>query len=115
MASVTEMTSQVIAKQVIVDAEVVLIDGIKFQLFVYHPFRSLDALMHEIQPQLPATATTLQDLYDQAKLVAKLLLKTDAMFLYPPGTLALGIMYSAFAKKQMGSIVEQYVTTSLTR
>jgi cyclin H len=88
---VKEYTQQTVDKKRIQKLELVLLQGLQFQLIVYHPYRSLYAFVHDFFDADRQHET--HKLYENAKKFLKDSYKTDISFFYPPGTIALAALY----------------------
>lgn len=108
---VEQSTESKIEKKQIQKTELILLQGIKFHLVVYHPYRSLDSFLSDFfEEDRKHEGTTL--LHNARKFIAESY-KTDIPFLYPPGTIALAALYhfnpvdtSHFIEKNYASVPE---------
>ncbi len=73
--------------EVLRKTELYLLEGILFHLYVYHPFRSINALLYEFSQQ--HNNMNLETIVEASKHSVQLLYLTDAIFLCKPGQLAL--------------------------
>lgn len=89
---VSEFASIKISNSVILKTELQLLQGLRFHLVVYHPFRSLDAFAHDFQNMFKEVDGK-KFHSDAKKMLIMLNSNSDATFLYPPGTIALSAMY----------------------
>ncbi|RHY68121.1 hypothetical protein DYB30_003537 [Aphanomyces astaci] len=75
--------------------EMIVLEGVRFQLIMYHPFRSLTGFIDDLRAHSKSTRhtdvpiSTLQTLHATATAVINDLLLTDAPLLYPPAVVAL--------------------------
>lgn len=88
---VEEFTQSKIDKKEIQRTELILLQGLKFHLIVYHPYRSLYAFVHDFFEADRKHETA--QLFDNARKFIKESYKTDVSFMYPPGTIALAALF----------------------
>ena len=108
VSDASSLTTQIIFKY-----ELVLLQGLDFNLMVYHPYRSLYAYAHDLH-DVGGDA-----LYKDAQLrITEMIKSTDAIFLYSPSVVALASLYltnpevatsfiSKMFKEQESQILEQ--------
>lgn len=70
-------------------------------LIVYHPYRSLDTYMREVQIEAP--------LFEGAWRIINDSLKTDAPLLYPPYEIALAALLIAATYRDKAHTLKQYM------
>lgn len=83
--------------------ELYLLEGILFHLHIYHPFRSINALLYEFSQQ--TNTTNLENIVEASKQIVELLYLTDAIFLCKPGQLALFAVQQAAIQHNHSSLV----------
>lgn len=80
----------------IISLEVPLLEGMKFSLYVYHPYRPLNGFMSEMKAQELAAPA---DLLPAAHAFIEACLRSDAIFVFSPSVIALcALVHSARAK-----------------
>jgi cyclin H len=98
----------------ILKLELTVLEGLRFHLLVYHPFRSLYAFVHDNELKSSLKTTPVEDLYETGKQAIKKSLLTDAAFLYPPGLIALAVLYECVSADQpafLGYIQKKFAHT----
>ncbi|KAG2393961.1 hypothetical protein C9374_003725 [Naegleria lovaniensis] len=80
------LTSQFIFKN-----ELILLQGLDFNLMVYHPYRSLFAYAHDLHDMYGNDADVLYEGAQQK--ITELIKSTDTIFLYTPSVIALASLY----------------------
>jgi cyclin H len=91
LRQVEALTKSSIEKNEIRKTELILLQGLQFDLIVYHPYRSLHGIIHDFfEPDRQGEAT---ELYENAKKFIRESYKTDVSFLYAPGTIALAALF----------------------
>ncbi|KAK3199373.1 hypothetical protein Dsin_022788 [Dipteronia sinensis] len=103
--------------QMILNYEMIVYQGLEFDLIVYAPYRPLEGFIDDIEEFIQAENDQLQmlkDLHETAKLEADKIMITDAPLLFPPGQLALAALRSA---NKVHSVLdfESYLDSILSR
>lgn len=94
-AKIGDLTGLKVARDTLLATEMQLMEGIQFYFYVFHPIRSLDALFHDVQQVTKFSFPDPNSVLEEAKKVLKLVAQSDALFLYPPGTIALAALFEA--------------------
>ncbi|XP_044471947.1 cyclin-H1-1 isoform X3 [Mangifera indica] len=84
--------------QMILNYEMIVYQGLEFDLIVYAPYRPLEGFVIDMEEFCQATNGQLQmlkDLHESAKLEVDRIMLTDAPLLFPPGQLALAALRCA--------------------
>ncbi|KAF0982539.1 hypothetical protein FDP41_011469 [Naegleria fowleri] len=97
------LTSQFIFKN-----ELILLQGLDFNLMVYHPYRSLYAYAHDLHDMYGNDADTLYEGAQQK--ITDLIKSTDAIFLYIPPVIALASLYIVNADVAKNFISKKFPT-----
>jgi len=79
--------------------EMTLLEGLRFQLKIYHPYRALHGLMLDLQSSLQGSS--IDALWVAAQEELHLAMATDLPLLYPPSQLALAALLRACSKLQI--------------
>lgn len=82
--------------QVVLKNEMIVLQGLEFELIVYTPYRSMEGFIYDLEPSVqrmgPAGLQALQALRAAAGSIIDKMMLTDAPLLYPPGQLALAAL-----------------------
>lgn len=82
--------------QVVLKNEMIVLQGLEFELIVYTPYRSMEGFIYDMEPFVQrmgsAGLEALQELRAVAGRVVDNMMLTDAPLLYPPGQLALAAL-----------------------
>ncbi|KAL5783715.1 hypothetical protein ACOSP7_008744 [Xanthoceras sorbifolium] len=103
--------------QMILNYEMIVYQGLEFDLIVYAPYRPLEGFIDDMEEFIQAENGQLQmlkDLHETAKLEVDKIMLTDAPLLFPPGQLALAALRSA---NKVHSVLdfESYLGSILSR
>ncbi|KAG0574966.1 hypothetical protein KC19_VG306500 [Ceratodon purpureus] len=82
--------------QVVLKNEMIVLQGLEFELIVYTPYRSMEGFIYDLEPFVQRMGTAglqaLQGLRTAAGFIVDKMMLTDAPLLYPPGQLALAAL-----------------------
>nr|QYW07136.1 cyclin H1-1 [Dimocarpus longan] len=84
--------------QMILNYEMIVYQGLEFDLIVYAPYRPLEGFIDDLEEYIRAEngqSEMLKDLHETAKLEVDKIMLTDAPLLFPPGQLALAALCAA--------------------
>ncbi|KAJ4719415.1 Cyclin-H1-1-like protein [Melia azedarach] len=103
--------------QMILNYEMIVYQGLEFDLIVYAPYRPLEGFINDMEEFCQAKNGQLQmlkDLHETARMEVDKIMLTDAPLLFPPGQLALAALLSA---NKMHRVVDfdRYLTSILSR
>ncbi|KAG9415300.1 hypothetical protein AC1031_008743 [Aphanomyces cochlioides] len=100
----------------VITHEMIVLEGVRFQLIMYHPFRSLTGFIDDLRAFYKSRGvdipiTTLQTLHATATSCINDLLLTDAPFLYTPAFLAVTGLHLAITPDMQINVIE-YIKSS---
>uniref|UniRef100_A0A7C9DS43 [RNA-polymerase]-subunit kinase n=1 Tax=Opuntia streptacantha TaxID=393608 RepID=A0A7C9DS43_OPUST len=103
--------------QMILDNEMLVLQSLEFDLIVYTPYRSIEGFINDLQDLYYGAngqVDMLKDLHQLAILEADKAMMTDALFLHPPGQLALAMLHRANDELRILDF-ERYLRSILSR
>ncbi|CAK4666083.1 hypothetical protein LEN26_015084 [Aphanomyces euteiches] len=114
--SLVKLYEGVVKESDVITHEMIVLEGVRFQLIMYHPFRSLTGFIDDLRAFYKSRGvdipiTTLQTLHATATSCINDLLLTDAPFLYTPAFLALAGLHLAITPDMQINVIE-YVKSS---
>ncbi|KAF0695367.1 Aste57867_13801 [Aphanomyces stellatus] len=104
----------VIKETDVIAHEMIVLEGVRFQLIMYHPFRALTGFIDDLRAYYKSrgadiSVAVLQTLHATATALIHDILLTDSPFLYAPACLALAGLHGAITPEMNINLVE-YVT-----
>ncbi|KAL9655070.1 hypothetical protein ABK040_008852 [Willaertia magna] len=89
---ITDAKESNLNNEMIYKYELILLQGLDFELMVYHPFRSLYAYVHDLHEIVDKNIV--DELFENCKkLISELIKFTDVIFIYSPSIIAISCLY----------------------
>eukprot|EP00761_Pharyngomonas_kirbyi_P003749 gb/GECH01003753.1/.p1 GENE.gb/GECH01003753.1/~~gb/GECH01003753.1/.p1 ORF type:complete len:364 (+),score=81.18 gb/GECH01003753.1/:1-1092(+) len=111
LQQISELTQQTFDERSIMDHEIHVLQTMNFDLIVFHPYRSIDGFLYDMQSTLGTYASeNMKRIREKAYHITTGSMRSDAALIYPPGTIALAAIRHA-AETIADTMINQYIQT----